>query len=387
MAYSFVESFFIGWAVGACTISLVVAIIVLALRGTVRGASLFSWLNKSRNPDVSETSTKQKPAATNVPAPQQIPESQVIRSPMNPNPITESHRELAHRVIDVCGPKGISENVEGFECLIESFCRNLIYGHGNVYTVSVPTIERSLFNDDELVRLAGDPPEGDTWSELICDRDTRYYAIWNFLVRLLYRRMDPDCNVEECLLPPEVSTCFQFIPERQFAHSKFNIHIAAAAVDSTDIISGEDCISVWREILFMMLMGRYRMIYQPATGLDKDDPRRERIDSMASEVADALNVELLDARGRSGADLKRVLTGIFGIAANCALIFFGQPSVWEANWDSDQGRLVAPRIRFMWNGQVKWTRPATVYNGPPGAPIVEPEILPHPKPKRTDLDA
>ncbi|PNP84740.1 hypothetical protein FNYG_01834 [Fusarium nygamai] len=335
MAYSFVESFFIGWAVGVCTISLAVAIIVLALRGTVRGASFFSWLNKSRNPDVAETSTKQKTAATNVPAPQQVPESQVIRN--------------------VCGPKGIRENVEGFECLIQGFCRNLIYGHGNVYTALVPTIERSLFNDDELVRLAGNPPEGDTWSELICDRDTRYYAIWNFLIRLLYRRMDPDCNVEDCLLPPEVSTCFQFIPHRQFEHR-------------------EDCISVWREILFMMLMSRYKMVYIPATGLDKDDPRRERIGPMASEVADALNVELLDARGRSGADLKKKLTGIFGIAANCALIFFGQPSVWEADWDSDLGsRLVAPRIRFMWNGQVKWTRPATVYNGPPGAPIVEHE--------------
>ncbi|KAF5631631.1 uncharacterized protein FTJAE_7832 [Fusarium tjaetaba] len=351
MSYSFVESFFIGWAVGVCTISLVVAIIVLALRGTVRGASFFSWLSKSRNPDVAETSAEQKTAATNAPAPQQVPESQVIRSPMNPNPITEPHRELAHRIIPVWGPKEIDQNV-GFECLVENFCSNLIYGHGNVYTVSVPTIERSLFNDDELVRLAGNPPEGDTWSELICDRDTRYYAIWNFLVRLLYRRMDPDCDVEECLLPPEVSTCLQFIPERQFAHR-------------------EDCISVWREILFMMLMGRYRMIYQPATGLDKNDPRQERIRPMVSEVADALNVELLDARGRSAADLERILTGIFGIAANCALIFFGQPSVWEANWDLDQGRLVAPRIRFMWNGQVKWTRPATVYNGPPGARILE----------------
>ncbi|KAF5639378.1 hypothetical protein F25303_7409 [Fusarium sp. NRRL 25303] len=350
MAYSFVESFLIGWAVGVCTISLVVAIIVLALRETVRGASFFSWLSKNRNPDVAETSTKQKAAATNVPAPQQVPETQVIRSQMNPNPITESHRELAHRVIPVWGPKEIGENV-GFECLIEGFCDNLIYGHGNVHTRSVPTIERSSFNDDELVRLAGNPPEGDKWSELICDRDTRYYAIWNFLIRLLYRRMDPDCNVEYCLLPPEISTCFQFIPHRQFEHR-------------------EDCISVWREILFMMLMCRYKMVYIPATGLDKNDPRRERIGSMASEVADALDVELLDARGRSGADLKRNLTGIFGIAANCALIFFGQPSVWEADWDSDPGRLVAPRIRFMWNGQVKWTRPPTVYNGPPGARIV-----------------
>ncbi|KAF4495077.1 hypothetical protein FAGAP_8796 [Fusarium agapanthi] len=118
---------------------------------------------------------------------------------MNPNPITESHRELAHRIIDVGGPKGIGE------------------------------------------------------------------------------------NVEECLLPPEVSACFHFIPHRQFAHR-------------------EDCISVWREILFMMLMNRYKMVYVPATGLDKDDPRRERIGSMASEVADVLNLERLDARGRSGAD-------------------------------------------------------------------------------------
>ncbi|KAF5617935.1 hypothetical protein F52700_12417 [Fusarium sp. NRRL 52700] len=361
MVYSFVESFFIGWAVGVCTISLVIAIIVLTLRGTARGASFFSWLSNNRNPDIAETSTKQKTAATNVPAPQQVPESQVIRSPMNPNPITESHRELAHRVIDVCGPNGIRENVEGFELLTQCFCNNLIYGLGTVATTSMSTIEQSSFNNDELVRLAGNPPEGDTWSELICDRDTRYYAIWNFIIRLLYKRMDPDCNVEDCLLPPEVSTCFQFIPRRQDEHR-------------------EDCISVWREILFMMLMGRYKMVYIPATGLDNDDPRRERIGSMAAEVADALNLERLDARGCSGADLKKSLTGIFGIAANCALIFFGQPSVWEADWDSDPGRLVAPRIRFMWNGQVKWTRPPTVYNGPPGAPIVERKILPRPKP-------
>ncbi|KAF5579948.1 hypothetical protein FPCIR_10777 [Fusarium pseudocircinatum] len=360
MSYSFVESFFIGWAVGVCTISLFVAIIVLALRGTVRGASFFSWLSNNRNPDVAETSAKQKTAATSVPVPQQVPESQVIRSPMNPNPITESHRELAHRIETVCGPKGIGENV-GFECLVENYCDTLIYGFGTLTTATLPTIERSLFNDDELARLAGNPPEGDTWSELICDRETRHYAIWNFLIRLLYRRMDPDCNVEDCLLPPEVSTCFQFIPHRQFAHR-------------------EDCISVWREILFMMLMSRYEMVYQPATGLDNDDPRRERIGHMASEVADALNLELLDARGRSGAELKRYLAGEFGIAANCALIFFGQPSVWEADWGSDPGRLATPRIRFMWNGQVKWTRPPTVYNGPPGARIVERVILPRPKP-------
>ncbi|EXL47207.1 hypothetical protein FOCG_11429 [Fusarium oxysporum f. sp. radicis-lycopersici 26381] len=267
---------------------------------------------------------------------------------MNPNPITESHRELAFRVITVCGPDGIRENVAGFEFLVENLFMDLFYGGVDpaITPIIIPTAERSSFNDQELVRLAGDPPEGETWSQLICDRDTRLYAIWTFLNRLIYRRMDPNCNVEECLLPPEASSCYQLMPRRDFTHR-------------------EDSISVWREILFMMLMGLYKMVYIPATDLDMDDPRRERIDSMASEVADALNLELLEARGRSGADIKKRLSHIFGYAANCALIFFGQPSVWETDWDSDPGRLVAPRIRFMWNGQVKWTRPPVVYKGTP----------------------
>lgn len=366
MAYSFVESFFIGWATGVCTTSLAVTIIVLALRGTARGASVLVWLSKNHNTDVAETSTKQTVAATNVPIPHQVPESQVIRSQMNPNPITESHRELAFRVITVCGPDGIRENVAGFEFLVENLFMDLFYGGVDpaITPIIIPTAERSSFNDQELVRLAGDPPEGETWSQLICDRDTRLYAIWTFLNRLIYRRMDPNCNVEECLLPPEASSCYQLMPRRDFTHSEFTIH-HIAAVGSTEIIPGEDSISVWREILFMMLMGLYKMVYIPATDLDMDDPRRERIDSMASEVADALNLELLEARGRSGADIKKRLSHIFGYAANCALIFFGQPSVWETDWDSDPGRLVAPRIRFMWNGQVKWTRPPVVYKGTP----------------------
>ncbi|EWZ46687.1 uncharacterized protein FOBCDRAFT_268762 [Fusarium oxysporum Fo47] len=319
-----------------------------SLRGTARGASVLVWLSKNHNTDVAETSTKQTVAATNVPIPQQVPESQVIRSQMNPNPITESHRELAFRVITVCGPDGIRENVAGFEFLVENLFMDLFYGGVDpaITPIIIPTAERSSFNDQELVRLAGDPPEGETWSQLICDRDTRLYAIWTFLNRLIYRRMDPNCNVEECLLPPEASSCYQLMPRRDFTHR-------------------EDSISVWREILFMMLMGLYKMVYIPATDLDMDDPRRERIDSMASEVADALNLELLEARGRSGADIKKRLSHIFGYAANCALIFFGQPSVWETDWDSDPGRLVAPRIRFMWNGQVKWTRPPVVYKGTP----------------------
>ncbi|KAI3587609.1 hypothetical protein IWW34DRAFT_875901 [Fusarium oxysporum f. sp. albedinis] len=311
MAYSFVESFFIGWATGVCTTSLAVTIIVLALRGTARGASVLVWLSKNHNTDVAETSTKQTVAATNVPIPQQVPESQVIRSQMNPNPITESHRELAFRVITVCGPDGIKENVAGFEFLVENLFMDLVYGGVDpaITPIIIPTVERSSFNDQELVRLAGDPPE-DEWIQTAMLKNA--------------------C----CLLRSQavISSCL---------------------------------VATSLTILFMMLMGLYKMVYIPATDLDMDDPRRERIDSMASEVADALNLELLEARGRSGADIKKRLSHIFGYAANCALIFFGQPSVWETDWDSDPGRLVAPRIRFMWNGQVKWTRPPVVYKGTP----------------------
>jgi hypothetical protein len=385
MALSFTASFFIGWAVGVCTISLAIAIIVLALRGTARGASVFAWLSSNHNPDAAETSTKQTTSATNVPIPRQA----TVNWDDDPNPITSPHRKLHERIGEIVGPKGMNENV-GFEHFIKFLALKLVYGGQNpaIKPTIMPTIERSKFDDQELIRLAGNPPEGQTWSELISDRDTRYYAIWTFLIRLLYKRMHPTHNkvlcgdyklsatghptrdIEECLLPPEVSSCFQLIPNRYVGESKFTIH-SRAAVGSTDIIPAEDIVSVWREVLFMLLMPLYKLQYVPATGfpVDGKDPRQKRIDSMASEVADALNMELLDACGRSGDVIKKRLSIVFGLAANSALIFFGQPSEWEADWVSDPGRLVAPRIRFMWNGQIKWTRPAALYPGTPWAPL------------------
>ncbi|KAF9765417.1 hypothetical protein IL306_002293 [Fusarium sp. DS 682] len=216
-----------------------------------------------------------------------------------------------------------------------------IFGFGK--SAVRPTVERSAFDDKELVRLAGEPPEGETWSELICDLDTRHYALCTFLLRVIYRRMHPTYDIQECLLPPEVSSCYQFIPLRH-------------------IKQREDFIPVWREVLFMMIMARYDLVYAPATGLLMRDPRKERIYSMASDVADALNLKLLDASGSPEERIKQALGGTFGIAANSALYFFGQPSEWEADWVSDDpGRLAFPRIRFMWNGQAKWTRPAVEY--------------------------
>ncbi|KAF9773944.1 hypothetical protein IL306_008157 [Fusarium sp. DS 682] len=354
MALSFVASFFIGWAAGAGTLSLAVAVIALSLKWTKRGASAFAWLSNSQGASTIEASTKESDTAANLPSPPQVPEARSIQDQMmNPNPITEQHRRLSARVIAIVGPKGIDENV-GFEFFIKHLALNLVYGGQDpaITPTIMPTIERSMFNDQELVRLAGEPPEGETWSELISDRDTRYYAVWTFLVRLLYKRMDPAHDVQECLLPPEVSSCYQLIPNRHYAQT-------------------EDFVSVWRETLFMLLMRLYNMVYKPATCFSSDgsDPRQERIDAMASEVADTLNMKLLDAAGRSEDEIKKRLGPIFERAANCALIFFGQPSEWEADWDSDPGRLVTPRIRFMWNGQVKWTRPPTIYPGTPWAPL------------------
>lgn len=133
----------------------------------------------------------------------------------------------------------------------------------------------------------------------------------------------------------------------------------------------EDFVSVWREATLLLLRPLYKLIYIPATEFPDDgsDPRQRRVDSMASEIADALKMELLDAGGRPGDVIKERLSTQLGRAANSALIFFGQPSEWEADWVSDQGRLVTPRIRFMWNGQVKWTRPGALYPGTPWAPI------------------
>ncbi|KAG5786957.1 hypothetical protein H9Q69_013974 [Fusarium xylarioides] len=366
MALSFTASFFIGWAVGVCTISLVIAIIVLTLRGSARGASVFALLRINHKSGGAENSTKQTAAATNVPTPEHDPLPLFV-----PNPITWQHRKLHERLYTVVGPKGIHENV-GYERFIENLALKLVYGGQNpaIEPTIMPTIDRSMFDDRELIRLAGNPPEGQTWSELISDRDTRYYAIWTFLIRLIYKRMHPTYNkvpsgdynlshtghltrdMQECLLPPEVTSCLHLIPNRYVGLT-------------------EDLVSVWRETLLMLLMPRYKLIHIPsfAFPIDGSDPRQKKIDSMASEIADALNMEALDACRRPVGVVKKRLGNELGRAANAALIFFGQPSEWEVDWTSDPGRLVAPRIRFMWNGQVKWTRPGVLYPGTPWDPI------------------
>ncbi|KAF4440179.1 hypothetical protein FACUT_3702 [Fusarium acutatum] len=291
MALSFTASFFIGWTVGVCTISFVITIIVLTLRGSARGASVFALLRINHKSGGAENSTKQTATTTNVPAPQHDPLPLFV-----PNPIRWQRRELHKRLHTIVGPKGIRENV-GFELYIQSLALKLVYGGQNpaIEPNIMPTIERSMFDDRELVRLAGNPPEGLT----------------------------------------------------------------------------EDFVSVWRETLLMLLMPLYKLIYIPATAfpIDGSDPRQKKIDSMASEIADALNMEALDACRRPGDVIKTRLGNELGRAANSALIFFGQPSEWEADWTSDPCRLVAPSIQFMWNGQVKLTRPGAVYPGTPWDPI------------------
>ncbi|KAF4344285.1 hypothetical protein FBEOM_1679 [Fusarium beomiforme] len=322
---------------------IIIAIIVLLLRSTNRGASMSSWLFPHQESPASDTLPKATDATAGAASPLQVPELRSTQDQMmNPNPITEEHRKLDARIFTIKGAKGISETVD-FEHAVMAFAWN-VFGVER-YAVR-PTVERSAFDDKKLVRLAGEPPEGETLSELICDLDTRRYALLSFLLRVIYRRMHPTHDVQECLLPPGVSSCYQLIPLR---------HVKGR----------EDFISVWREVLVMMIRARYDLADGPVMGLLDRDERKERIDSMASEVADALNLKLLDARSFPEEKIKRGLGGIFGIAANSALLLFGQPSEWEADWVSDDpGRLAYPRIRFMWNGQAKWTRPAVEYTCP-----------------------
>ena len=120
----------------------------------------------------------------------------------------------------------------------------------------------------------------------------------------------------------------------------------------------------------MLSMRIYGLIYEPPKGFfSEDDPRKPRTDAMASDVASVLKTKLLSISEYSEEEDMRWLAGIFAIAANSALVLFGQPSAWEAHWVSDKqdrsGRMIAPEVRFMWNGRVKWSRPAAFHTRDP----------------------
>lgn len=126
--------------------------------------------------------------------------------------------DLLTRPDTLRGPKAVSNNV-GFEYLIESFVSCCITGLGGPDDRGKPFPE-SIFDENQLIQLAGEPANGATWSGFISNPDTRALAIACFLSRVLYRRMNPFEDVEKCLLAPEITACYRIMT----AHTCANQH-------------------------------------------------------------------------------------------------------------------------------------------------------------------
>ncbi|KAM0417146.1 hypothetical protein ACHAPT_012853 [Fusarium lateritium] len=256
------------------------------------------------------------------------------------NPIERKRRNLAFRIDPLAGTTQISKHVT-FEYRIRTFVSNYILGLPG----RGKPIQESLFDEHELVRLAGEPANGGTWSGYISNLDTRCEAVASWLSRAMYRRMDPACPVEECLLPPEITTCYR----------------AMIGYEGGKNDDREDMFAVWREIVYLAHCCPFGLTPAPPRGFKEGDPRMERTHAMAPAIAKALELHALVPDGRREDLVDQMLIAILEYAANSAMIFFCQPSEWEFEWVSDEpGVVVFPEIRFVWHGMTKWSRPAVV---------------------------
>lgn len=118
----------------------------------------------------------------------------------------------------VLPPDAIKEMNIGVHEIPELEAESFEYQFGNFTWVffgrglhGKPDVPESLFDESELVRLAGEPVNGGTWSQSISNVSTRDPAIRCFLAQVVYKRMQPTCPVDDCLLPPEVSSCYQLV--------------------------------------------------------------------------------------------------------------------------------------------------------------------------------
>ncbi|KAJ4156686.1 hypothetical protein NW754_008329 [Fusarium falciforme] len=139
--------------------------------------------------------------------------------------------DLSTRPDTLCGPVAISNNV-GFEFGIELFVSNCITGVRNPLDKGKP-VQESIFDENQLIQLAGEPANGATWSGFISNPDTRALAVVCFLSRVLYRRMNPFEDIEKCLLAPEITACYRIMT----AHTCTNQHGRDDIVGSDDISS------------------------------------------------------------------------------------------------------------------------------------------------------
>ncbi|KAL2670721.1 hypothetical protein Neosp_014520 [[Neocosmospora] mangrovei] len=253
--------------------------------------------------------------------------------------------KLKSRPDTLRGPTAIENNV-GFEFRIRHFVHNCIIGIRDPVDRRKPVrkpVQESIFDEKQLIELAGEPANGATWSGFISNPDTRPVAIACFLSRVIYRRMNPFEDVEKCLLAPEITACYRIMT----AHTSTNQH------------GRDDMVGEWRQIVYAVNKGSYNIRPPYSTSFWTDDVREERTHAMVPPIVEALKLNDLKVDGFTD-DIVEILEAMFEEAANSAVILFGQPCVWEAVWESDTSDPVLfPEIRLMWHDELKISRPAS----------------------------
>ncbi|UPL02467.1 hypothetical protein LCI18_013401 [Fusarium solani-melongenae] len=228
--------------------------------------------------------------------------------------------ELSSRPDTLSGPVSISKNV-GFEFSIKNFAFTCITGIKRVD--GGKPVQESVFDENQLIQLAGEPANGASWSGFIANPDTRALAILCFFTRVLYRRMNPFEDAEKCLLVPEITACYRIMT----AHPGGNEHGRA------------DVLGEWRHIVYAVNKGPYNIRPPCSTSFWRDDARAERTYAMIPPIVEALKLNDLKVDDYP-IDVVEALKPIFEEAANSAVILFGQPCVWEAVWESDKPGIV-----------------------------------------------
>ncbi|KAI8721696.1 hypothetical protein NCS52_00311800 [Fusarium sp. LHS14.1] len=256
------------------------------------------------------------------------------------DPRIDSVRWFSVRMIPLMSDREIAEAVE-FERDIKRFAEMCIEAPFRPQ----PPVPESLFDENELVRLAGKPINGGTWSASISNTATRASAVKCFLAQFVFKRIHPNCPPQDCLLPPEVASCYQLI---NVPHNN---------------PGRDDLLGIWRELVFTLLLDPFALLPLPPGCFKEGDPRKERTLAMVPVIIDALHLKSLrNDRVRQEDDtIERPITGILMTSANSALHLLAQPSEWEAVWEANEpGFIVFPELRFVWNSFTKFLKPAVV---------------------------
>ncbi|KAL2669966.1 hypothetical protein Neosp_014844 [[Neocosmospora] mangrovei] len=273
------------------------------------------------------------------------------------DPRIDSVRRFGFRMIPLGSVREIAEAVT-FERSIDRFVGMCLKAPFQPQ----PPVPESLFDENELVRLAGKPINGGTWSASISNTATRASAVKCFLAQFVFKRMHPNCPPQDCLLPPEIASCYQLINvPHDNPRSKLKLDYKNRI--QVNKSAGDDLIGIWRELLFTLLLDPFDLLPLPPRWFKEGDPREERTLAMVPVIIDALHLESLrnDRVRREEDKIERCITGILETSANSALHLLAQPSEWEAVWEANEpGFIVFPEIRLVWNGYTKFSKPAVV---------------------------